>query len=404
MTGGMVIIGGGMAGARAAIALRANGWQGPVTLVSREQSLPYDRPPLSKAVITAEPQPGPDYLLDEANAASLGVTVLLGEPADAIDRANRVVQAGDQRIAYDKLLIATGAHPRRLACPGAEHALILRNFSDAEDLRARFTPGARVAIIGGGFIGLELAASAAARGCRVTVSESLPRILMRGVPEEVARAVHDRHVAAGVVMLTGTGVNSLTAHSVELADGRSIPADVIVAGIGAVPEIAVAQHCGLAIDNGIAVDATLRTSDEHIYAAGDCCSFPHPVFGGKRLRLESWRNAQDQGTLAGENMLGANKTYAAVPWFWSDQHDLSLQIAGLPGEGTDIVRRNLANGAFLMFHRDAAGRLLGASGIGTGNAVARDIKLAEMLIARGLSPSPEQLADPAVSLKTLLKN
>ena len=248
-----------------------------------------------------------------------------------------------------------------------------------------------------------MASSASKRGCAVTLIEALPRILMRGVPAEIASVVHARHVAAGVTMITGTGIASRSPLAVKLADGRTIPADSIIAGIGAVPETGLAAAAGLAIDNGIACDQMLRTSDPGIYAAGDCCSFPHPLFGHKRIRLEAWRNAQDQASVAAGNMAGGSKPYSAVPWFWSDQYELSLQIAGMPGDGVEMVRRSLSPDAFLLCHRDGNGRLVGASGIGPGNAIARDVKLVEMMIAKGISPSAESLADPAVSLKSLLK-
>ena len=403
MANGMVIIGGGMAGARAVIGLRSGGWQGPITLLSREALMPYDRPPLSKAAIAASEPPRPEFLLDEGIAASLKAEVVLGRRILAIDRAARTVRMDDGHVSYDNLLIATGAAPRQLTCPGAHHALMLRDFPEALELREHFQPGKTIAIIGGGFIGLELAASAAKRGCSVVVIEALPRILMRGVAEAIAAAVHERHAAAGVRIMTGVGVGEITSHAVILKDGQSIAADTIIAGIGAVPETGLAADAGLALDNGIAVDTHLRTSDPHIYAAGDCCSFPHPLFGNRRIRLESWRNAQDQGTLAGENMAGADKTYAAVPWFWSDQYDLSLQIAGIPGDGSETVRRQTGPHSFIIFHRDAGGRLVGVSGLGTGNSIARDVKLSEMLIAKGINPAAEALADPAITLKSLLK-
>jgi 3-phenylpropionate/trans-cinnamate dioxygenase ferredoxin reductase component len=189
---------------------------------------------------------------------------------------------------------------------------------------------------------------------------------------------------------------------VALADGTELAADLLVVGIGAVPVTGLAESAELAIENGIAVDRFLRTSDPDIFAAGDCCSFPLEIYGGRRVRLESWRNAQDQGTLAAKNMLGAEEPVSAVPWFWSDQHNLTLQIAGL-AEGADRhIRRDLGNDAFILFHLAPDGRLLAASGIGPGNAVARDIRLAEMLIARHARPDPAALASPDVKLKALL--
>ena len=401
---GMVIVGGGMAGARAIVSLRANGYQGPVTLVGEETLLPYDRPPLSKAMLVDTNEPQPVSLLDDGMIASLNAVFIRGAKAIGLDRKRKAVVLEDGRaISYDKLLIATGAKPRRLSIEGGELAYTLRDFADGDHLRNRLRQSASAAIIGGGFIGLEVASSARKLGLDVTLVEAQARILMRGVPEEIARVVHARHVEAGVTMQVGTALKAVETDGVLLADGHKVKAEIVVAGIGAAPEIALAQAAGLVIDNGIACDATLMTSDPDIFAAGDCCSFPHGLFGGKRLRLEAWRNATDQANVATENMLGGTKPYMAVPWFWSDQYDLSLQIAGNPADGAEIVRRQIGEQSFVMFHIDHEGRLVGASGIGPGNSIARDVKLAEMLIGKRASPSPQQLADPAVQLKALLK-
>ena len=400
----MVIIGAGMAGARAVVNLRASGWQGAITLIGEETLLPYDRPPLSKSMITDEAEPAPVWLLQDSVVASLDARVITGNRAVAIDRLVKAVELEDgERISYDKLLLATGAAPRRLTVTGGELVYTLRNYGDGDHLRNRLRASASAAIIGGGFIGLEVAASARKLGCRVALIEAQPRILMRGVPEDIAAVIHARHAEAGVSLHVGTGLSAVETGGVVLADGRKIEAEIVIAGIGAAPEVALATQAGLDIDNGIACDATLRTSDPDIYAAGDCCSFPHDLFGGKRIRLESWRNASDQANVATENMLGGTKTYTAVPWFWSDQYDLSLQIAGLPGEAISTVRRTVSGSAFLIFHLDGSGRLVAASGVGQGNAVARDIKLSEMLIGKRAAPDAASLADPGVSLKKLLQ-
>ena len=397
---GIVIIGGGMAGARACINLRANDYQGEITLISEEQHLPYDRPPLSKASIVEEGEPQPIWLLEPDIVASLKVQTRLGVAVAKIDRdAKQVVLADGSTVPYTKLLIATGAKPRSLG----PHALTLRDHKDALELRKRFKPGQQVVIVGGGFIGLELASSASKLGSKVTVIEAQPRILMRGVPEPIAKIIHDRHLAAGVEMLIGTAIESINANSVMLKDGREIKADTIIAGIGASPEVRLAQEAGLLIENGIACNAHLQTSDPDIYAAGDCCSFIHTQFGNRRLRLEAWRSAQDQSATAIANMLGGSKAHVAVPWFWSDQYDLGLQITGFADMGPKTVARKLSEQALILFHVADDGSLMGASGIGPGNAIARDIKLAEMMIAKGMKPAAEALADPNVQLKSLLK-
>jgi 3-phenylpropionate/trans-cinnamate dioxygenase ferredoxin reductase subunit len=400
----MVIVGGGKAGARAAVAFRENAWKGPVTLVSDEMLAPYDRPPLSKAAIMEDAEPQPTYLLDGGMMASLEVNFLRGSAATAIDRsAKTVVLANGKTISYDRLLIATGAEPRRLSQAGAERALLLRDLADSIRIRSEFIGGKSVAIIGGGFIGLELAASAVKRGCRVTVIEAQPRILMRGVPPEIAARISARHGEAGVAILTSARIAEIGPDRIHLADGREIPADILIAGIGAAPRIKLAEQVGLALENGIACNTYLQTSDPHIFAVGDCCSFPHPVFGNERLRLEAWRNASDQAGVAVENMLGGQRPYEAVPWFWTDQYELNLQIAGLPQRGVSIVERVPREGALILCHLDGDGRLVGASGIGPGNSIARDIRLLEMLIGKRAVPDPAALADPSFQLKSLLK-
>ena len=401
---GMVIVGGGKAGARAAVAFRENAWKGPVTLISDEALAPYDRPPLSKAAIMDEAEPQPVYLLDEGMMASLEVNFLRGSAATAIDRSAKTVSLADgTKIPYDRLLIATGAEPRQLSQAGAERALLLRDLAHSAKIRSEFIGGKSVAIIGGGFIGLELAASAAKRGCRVTVIEAQPRILMRGVPPEIAARIAARHAEAGVAIFTNAGIAQIGPDKIFLSDGREVPADIVIAGIGAAPRIKLAEQAGLAMDNGIACNTYLQTSDPHIFAVGDCCSFPHPVFGNERLRLEAWRNASDQAIVAVENMLGGQRPYEAVPWFWTDQYELNLQIAGLPHRGVSIVERVPKEGALILCHLDGEGRLVGASGIGQGNSIARDIRLLEMLIGKKAAPDPALLADPAFQLKSLLK-
>jgi 3-phenylpropionate/trans-cinnamate dioxygenase ferredoxin reductase subunit len=408
MTAGMLIVGGGECGARAALTLRERRYDGPVTLVGDEPHLPYERPPLSKGAMVSDAEPTPKLVGDRKHFASRRIDCVTGASAVTIDRAARRVTLADGRtLPYDKLLLAVGAVPRKLPLPGAgSRCAYLRTHDDAVRIRGALKAGSHIAILGGGFIGLEIAASARKRGASVTVIEALPRILTRGVPEAIAHIFDARHRREGVTLACGKAVLALheTASSIEiaLADGSTVVADLLVIGIGAVPVLDLAQKAGLAIENGIAVDAQLRTSDPNIYAAGDCCSFPLAVYGGRRVRLECWRNALDQGALAARNMLGAGENASAVPWFWSDQYDLTLQIAGLPDEGTQAVRRDISEDAFILFHLAGDGRLVAASGIARGNVVAKDIRLAEMLIARGARPDPAALAQAVVKLKSLL--
>ncbi len=407
MTKGMIVVGAGECGGRAALALRDLGYDGPVTLVGEEPHLPYERPPLSKDAMVGD-APSIKAIASDEVLAERSIRHIRSVKAVAIDRAAHMVRLSDGSVlAYDKLLLATGSTPRKLPMPGlGSRCVYLRTFADALAIRAHLNAGNRIAIVGGGFIGLELAAAARKLGTDVTVIEAQPRILMRGVPAEIAEIIHQAHVAEGVDILCGEGIAALADDGarvrVALAGGREIVADLAVIGIGAVPVTGLAAEAGLAIENGIAVDAELRTVDPGIFAAGDCCSFPLAVYGGRRVRLEAWRNAQEQGALAARNMLGAGEAHAAVPWFWSDQYGLTLQIAGLSDEGSKVVRRDLGDGAFILFHLADDGRLVAASGIGAANAVAREIRLAEMLIGKRARPAPEALGSREVKLKSLL--
>lgn len=400
----MLIIGAGESGVRAALALREAGFDGAVTLVGAERHAPYERPPMSKELMLAAEELPPKTIATLERLASAEIVFQPARVAEAIERATKQVRlAGGDALPYDRLLLATGASPRRLNVPGADggHVVYLRTHDDALRIRSRLRPGASVAIVGGGFIGLELAAAARQRDAEVTVIEALPRLLTRGVPEEIATRLAARHAAAGVRLLFGQGVSAIDAEGVALADGGAVRAETIVVGIGAAPETRLAAGAGLAIENGVKVDAWLRTSDPDIFAAGDCCSFPLELYGGRRVRLESWRSAQELGGLAARNMLGADEPISAVPWFWSDQYELTLQMAGLADEGETVVRRESAD-ALVLFHLKQDGRLVAASGIGVGNAVARDIRVAEMLIGRQARPDAAALADAGVKLKGLL--
>ncbi|MFJ4784059.1 NAD(P)/FAD-dependent oxidoreductase [Streptomyces sp. NPDC088794] len=406
----MVVVGGGECGARAAFALREAGWSGPVTLIGSEAVPPYERPPLSKSVLTGPPASAPTTICDTETLRSAGIDFVAGVAATDIDRDHHeVVLATGQRIPYQRLLVATGANPRRLPLPGAavDGVHCLRSHGDALALRDRLRPGARIGVIGGGFIGLELAAAATVHGCAVTVIESAPRLMSRGATAHLADTVTARHERAGADVRCGTGVVQLDRHDeellLELTTGETLVCDTVVVGIGAVPETSLARKAGLAVDNGVRVDTLLTTSDPDIFAAGDCCSWPHPLYDGRRIRLESWRNAQDQGGAAARNMLGADEPFTTVPWFWSDQYELTLQIAGLPDAATAEVVRHRPDGVEIRFGLGPDGRLLSASAVGTGNAVTQDIRLAELLIARRAIPSPETLADPTAALKALLK-
>ena len=369
MAGGVVIVGAGEAGVGAAFALRANGFAGAVTLIGEEAEIPYERPPLSKQVLGGEAL---KPIRAEADYRSTDLTLIRGRRVSRLHRDAKEVEFEDgDRLAYDGLLLATGAAPRRLVVPGAGQGPIhyLRDARDAFALRAAVGAARRVAIVGGGLIGLEVAAAARALGAAVTVLEAGPRLLGRGVPVEMAEVLTRTHRDNGVRLEVDRHLAEIVwrggVAELVCTDGSGTLADLVVVAIGVVPRTELAAEAGLALDNGIAVDAELRSSDATIYAAGDCCSVPHPLFDGQRLRFESWQNAQELGQLAALNLMGGRQSVEHVPWMWSDQYDLGLYIAGMPAAGTVTVARSDADRR-LLFHLDAAGRLVGASGIGPG--------------------------------------
>ena len=410
MSGRVIIIGAGEAGVAAALELRARGHEGPITLLGAEIHPPYERPPLSKAFLTDASLEAPPAISGSGGLGAAGIALHLGCAVRRIERAERqVILADGTALPYDFLLLATGARARRLKLPGAETVPLheLRHLDDAQKLRGILKPHARLGIIGAGFIGLELAASGRALGCEVVVFELAPRILARAVPEELANLLAQRHAREEVEVLTGVSVASLSQDSdgwrVTLGDGRAFTFDHLIAGVGAEPDTALAAAAGLALGNGIAVDARLATADPAIFAAGDCCSFPHARYGGRRIRLESWRHATAQGRHAASSIMGATEPFAALPWFWSDQYDLHLQICGLNFDSAHLARRGTPEEGLILFDLDGAGRLIAASGLGTIGQIGRDMRIAEMLVERATIHDPAVLADKARPLKALLK-
>ncbi|MSO70473.1 MAG: hypothetical protein EXQ88_00395 [Alphaproteobacteria bacterium] len=400
-----VIVGGGQAGARATEALRKHGYPGAITLVSDETYLPYERPPLSKSVLTGADEPVKARLFNEEFYRTQDIALRLATRAESIDRAARRLRlAAGESLAYDTLLLATGARPRRLALPGSDAASLyyLRGIDDCLALRHRLQPEARVVLIGGGYIGLEVAAAARARGAQVTVLEAQASILARVAAPEVASAIAALHRRHGVEIRTGVAIEGCepagAETSIRLKGGATLAADVIVVGIGILPNVELAASAGLVIDGGILVDSFGRSSDPAIYAAGDVASFDHPLLG-RRVRLESWQNAQNQAIAAARAIAGAPLPYSEIPWFWSDQYDVNLQLAGLPARWDRVVLRgDRVAMRFTAFYLDA-GRLVAVNAANS----ARDIAPARQMIARGIAPDPALLADPSVDLRSLVR-
>jgi 3-phenylpropionate/trans-cinnamate dioxygenase ferredoxin reductase subunit len=400
--GGIVIVGAGQAGASLASKLRDLGYAGEVTLIGEERVAPYQRPPLSKGYLLKEM--GLDRLLlrSEEFWAEHGVTLRLGQAVDAIDPAAKTVTLAGELFAYDELALCTGSRPRRLpAAIGGdlEGVYTVRTLADVDAMEHEFRPGRRLLVVGGGYIGLEAAAVGCKLGLDVTVIEMAPRILQRVAAPETSDYVRGEHLKHGVAIYEGTGLDRLLGEGrvtgARLSGGREIPVDFAIVGVGIVPEAGLAEVAGVAVENGIRTDDYGRTSDPHIWAAGDCASFP---WKGGRIRLESVGNAIHMAETVAENMLGAGVPYAAKPWFWSDQYDLKLQIAGLNTGYDRIVTRTGEDGAVSFWYYHGA-ELLAVDAMND----ARAYMIGKRLIEAGRSPEPSVIEDPATNLKALLK-
>jgi 3-phenylpropionate/trans-cinnamate dioxygenase ferredoxin reductase subunit len=399
----IVIVGGGPAGVGAAIAARGRDASAEIILLTEEDCEPYERPPLSKAVLTGKAMPQDAPIAGPKGVEGFAITLRRRARVSAIDRGARAVEiAGGERIGYDALVLATGALNRILPMfpPGAS-IHYLRNAAEALALKAHLHRAKTLLVVGGGLIGLEVAASAAEIGVKTTVIEIAPRILARVCDEETSAFVHERHRAHGVDIRLGTaaaGVQTLPdgRRAVATAVGEMLAADLIVVGAGAVPDDALAKAAGLAVQDGIVVDNHGRTSDPAIFAAGDCTRFPGPQ---GLTRLENWRHGQEHGAIAGRNAAGDAALYNAVPSFWSEQYDLYIQGVGwMATQPTQCIRRTLGANAMILFECDGP-RLVYAIGI---NAQ-RDIAAARRLIERRAPVDANELSDPAKPLAAMLK-
>jgi 3-phenylpropionate/trans-cinnamate dioxygenase ferredoxin reductase subunit len=400
----VVIVGAGQAGGETASELRRQGFTGRIVLVGEEPQVPYRRPPLSKAFLAGTATEESLFIMPPAGLEKAHIEFLGGVRAERIDRAAKQLHLADGRVLdYDKLVLATGGRARGLTLAGAEgkNVFPLRSIADVKQLRAHCQSGKRLVIIGGGFIGLEVAAVAVKMGLKVTVLEGLPRVLARVTVPEVSAFFERVHREAGVDLHTGVQITAfdgapLVTH-VDLENGSRVPADFILVGIGQVPNVELAQMAGLAVDNGIVVDEYSRTEDPDIYAAGDCANHPN-AFYGRRLRLESVQNAMEQGRVVAAALLGKPQVYNVVPWFWSDQYDLKLQMVGLSAGFDHMVLRGDLNGrSFAAFYLKD-GRMIAADTVSR----AQDFMFAKKLVALHAQVDPLQLADESVSLKTLL--
>ena len=401
-TAGTVIVGAGQGGFQAAASLREHGYVAPIALVGDEGLLPYQRPPLSKTYLLGEMDVERLLLRQQAFYATRSIELILDDRATAIDRAGaRVTLASGRTLAYDHLVLALGARNRKLPVEGAtlDGVFYLRTRAEADAIHARLLQAQNIVVVGAGFIGLELAAVASKLGKHVTVLEALGRAMSRAVTPPISDFYAQAHAGWGVELMLNARLQAIDGDGgrvagVTLADGRSLAAELVLVGIGITPNVELAAAAGLATENGIVVDAQLATADPRISAIGDCAAFPHPA-SATRIRLELVQNAVDQGRCVAKRIAGVGEDYAAVPWFWSDQRDLKLQMVGLSGGcEVTVLRGDPAARAFSVFCF-RAGKLVGIESVNR----AADHMFGRRLLTAGESITAEEAADPAFDLK-----
>ena len=400
----IAIVGAGLAGLSLASKLRSLGFSGAITLFGDEPTLPYDRPPLSKGYLAGEVGLDEVTLRPNEFYSDHGITLRTGCRITAIDRVNRTIRFRSGKLQYDQLALTTGVTPRQLPKDLTRElagVFSLRTTQDADGIRAAFERTQSIVVVGGGYIGLEIAATATKRGLKVTVLEAAPRILPRVAGEPTADYFRSLHQNNGVKILESSSLEGVLGgdcvKGVLLHDGTEIATDLIIAGIGITANVALAENAGLNIDNGIKTDAYGRTSDPNIWAAGDCASFPS---AGGQIRLECVQNAIQQAELVAENIMGASKTYAPVPWFWSDQYDARLQIAGLSAGHDRIVERAGTRPEGRSHWYYLGDKLLAVDAINDPQA----FMSAKRLLELNRSPAPETIKNPETRLKALLKS
>lgn len=400
----VVVVGAGQAGAQAVASLRQEGFEGSITLIGDEPVLPYQRPPLSKAFLAGTLPLDRLFLRPAAFYEEARVDVMVNTRVAELDTDNSLARLTDGReITFDRLILATGGRPRPLSCGGADHPGVhyLRTVSDVDSIRSQFTPGARLVLVGGGYIGLEIAAVAAGLGLSVTVLEAQPTVLARVTCPAVARFFEDTHRRAGVTIRCATTVTCIEDTSssarVVLDSGEYIDADLVVVGIGLLPNVDLATAAGLTCEHGIVVDSRCQTNLAGIYAVGDCTQYPSPIYG-RALHLESVHNAIEQAKTAAAAILGQDKPFTQVPWFWSDQYDIKLQTTGV-NHGYDdvIIRGDTTTASFAAFYLQS-GRLLAVDAINR----PREFMAAKALIAERAVIEPARLADEGLPIKSLV--
>ena len=397
----VIVVGAGQAGSSCVAKLRNGGFDGQITLIGEEPVPPYQRPPLSKAYLMGDMTQERLLLRPAAFYDENDIQLRMKTRVDAIDAAKQTISVGAETLHYDDLVLTTGSIPNRLPdriCGALDGVFVVRDLADVDAMAPRFVDGEKVLIVGGGYIGLEAASVAAKLGLQVTLVEMADRILQRVAAPETSDFFRDLHIKHGVDLREGVGLEHLVGdtavNGAQLTDGTKLDVDFVIVGVGIAPSTGLALAAGLALENGIKVDAHGRSSDPHIWAAGDCASFP---YRDTRIRLESVPNAIDQAEVVADNIMGASKGYVAKPWFWSDQYDVKLQIVGLNTGYDRVVTRRKGDAVSFWYYAGTTLLAVDAANDPRGYMVGK------RLIEAGKSPDPEAIVDPDTDLKALLK-
>ena len=399
----IVIVGGGHAAGQAAASIRQEGFDAELILIGSEPHIPYQRPPLSKQYLAGEQPLDKVLLRPEKFYVDRTIDLRTGITVENIDRDGQFVACSDgSLVAYDQLLLATGSRARRPDLPGIDLGGVhtLRSIADVDKIRTDMENASHLVIIGGGYIGLEVASVAKSKDMQVTILEMEDRILQRVTHPAMSTFYHELHRAKGVNIKTSSRVTAFVGdgwvNEVVCADGTSVDADLVIVGVGVVPNVELAAEVGLACDNGIVVDERCATSDSAIFAAGDCTNHPNKLLD-RRLRLESVPNAMEQSRVAASNLTGGDKKYASIPWFWSDQYDLKLQMVGFSSDADESITRGAPEThEFAMFHY-RGGKIIAAEAVNS----PREFLVAKQLIGKFVDPNT--LSNPEVNLKSLIE-
>ncbi len=405
----IIILGGGQSAAHAATTIRQYDSESSIAIVTNESYLPYERPPLSKKFLINEVEIDEFLFFNEEHYKNLKIDILKNEEIKNVNFEKNIIESNNNKISYNKLLIATGCKNRTLNLENVDQKdlFYLRDINESTKIKNKFNSSENILIIGGGFIGLEIASSAKQLGKNVNVVELADNLMGRIVPKEISTIVRKKHEENGVNIHLRTNITSIKKntdnYTIQLSNNASVICNMIIVGIGAIPNVEIFDNTALKIDNGIITNQYNKTSIENVFAAGDVSNFYHPLYE-ENIRLESWKHAQNHGVSAGKNIVGQKTEYSEVPWMWSDQYNLNLQLTGRCDEYDSLVKRGKDENDGIIYFFMKNNQVFGACGVGIGGKIAKDIRIAGILSDKKIKVAESDLSDSSIKLNKLLKN